>query len=188
MKKIMTIMAVCCSFAFISCDNDKKETDSKEIAEDKNEAKFDNTKMENDAEFVTDVADGGMLEVKLGELAQTKAGSADVKELGKMLTAEHAKANGELAVAAAKNNITMASGLSTDNQKKYDDLAAKSGAEFDKDYTHFLKEAHEKTIKKIEDEIANGKNADIKAWATATLPVIKNHADMVNKVHDKVNK
>lgn len=188
MKQFMIgLLAIGC-LTVMACNNAGKETDAKEMADDKNDKKMEVTKVDNDADFVTAVADGGMLEVKLGELAQSKSGSALVKDLAKMLVNDHTKANNELAEAARKNNITMATGLSSDNQAKYDDMAAKSGVDFDKAYTALLKSAHEKTIGKLDDEIANGHNADVKAWATATLPVIKHHSEMVVQVHDKVHK
>lgn len=187
MKKMMSGFIAILSFVLFSCNsNDQK--DPKDIADEKNDKKMENTKMADDAGFVTDVADGGMLEIKLGELAQTKASLVIVKDLAKMLISDHTKANNELAEAARKSNISMATGLSADRQKKYDDLAAKTGIDFDKEYTDLLKSAHEKTIKKLEEEIAGGHNADIKAWATTTLPVIKHHAEMVAQVYDKVRK
>lgn len=189
MKKTFLATVAIASLFIVSCNSsDTDSTDSKKQAETQNEQKFDDTKMENDAEFVTDVADGGMLEVKLGDLAQTNSTNAQVKELGMMLKNEHAKANADLVAAAKKNNVTVAADISNDSKKKYDDLAVKKGADFDKDYTALLKDAHAKTIEKLEKEISDGKNADIKAWATATLPVIKHHNEMILKVHDDVRK
>lgn len=84
------------------------ETDSKELAEDQNEEKFEDSKIETDTEFAVTAADGGMLEVKLGKLAQTTSTSSHVKMLGQMMADDHAKSNDELIALAGKKNIYLA--------------------------------------------------------------------------------
>ena len=91
-----------CLTLLFSCGQ-KHETDSKEIADDQNAEKFDkseggmgaNQAIEKDADFAVKVADGGMLEVRLGELAQSNASSPEVKRFGQHMITDHSKANEE---------------------------------------------------------------------------------------------
>lgn len=85
---------------FTACSN--KATDSEEIAEDQNEEQFEDNKKENDAEFAVAAADGGMLEVQLGKLAQTNGASNEVKMPGEMVVTDHTKSNDELIALATR--------------------------------------------------------------------------------------
>ena len=67
MRTKATFLLVLCFLAFIACSK-KTESDSKEIAEDQNKENVDKD-LQRDSEFAVSAADGGLLEVKLGELA-----------------------------------------------------------------------------------------------------------------------
>src|SRR4051812_20462780 len=53
-------------------------------------------RMGSDHTFVTKAAQGGLAEVKLGQLATQKASSSDVKAFGQQMVDDHSKANDEL--------------------------------------------------------------------------------------------
>lgn len=89
------------------------------MTEEANEQKLDSTNLEDDAEFAVKAADGGMMEVRLGELSKTNASSAQVKKFGDMMVSDHSKANDELKSLAAQKNITLPTALSGDKQKKW---------------------------------------------------------------------
>ena len=188
MKKVIGYSFIALAISVASCNNgDDKSTDAKDVAKDQNDKKFDSTNKEDDAKFAVNVADGGMLEVKLGQLAQMNGSSAAVKEFGKSMVTDHTKAGDELKAAAQKYNISLPAALSDDSQKTYDKLAAKKGADFDKDYTDQMKDDHEKTIKAFQKEADNGNNAELKGWAATTLPTLQHHLDMVNMMEKSMD-
>src|SRR5436305_12043310 len=143
MKKIFWLLV---PFSVIACNNSGK--DSVEKADSTNEAKTDSTNHYNDttsksrvlgvdestSNFMVNVADVGMTEVKLGELAEKKALSKRVKQFARMMVSDHSTANEELKRLAAKKNVTLPKTIGNDHQKKIDDLSKKSGREFDKAY------------------------------------------------------
>ena len=61
MKKVKTssLLFAACFFALVSCATKNNQEDSKEVAEEQNEAKFDDTKLDDDTEFAVAAADGG---------------------------------------------------------------------------------------------------------------------------------
>ena len=186
-NKMSLFLLMACIIACASCAK-KTETDSKEIAEDQNEEKFDTTKVEDDAEFAVAAADASLLEVKLGELAQSKGTAASVKELGKMMVADHSKANEELTSLAGRKNISLPATLSEKHQKKYDDLAAKSGEDFDKAYSEAMVDGHKDVISKFKEESEDGTDAELRAWATEKLPTLQHHLSMSESTRDGVKK
>jgi putative membrane protein len=144
MKNIKTLSVLFAAFFFtlVSCGTKNNQDDSKEIAEEQNEQKFEETDLEDDTDFAVKAADGGMLEVQLAQLALTKASSSKVKEFAQKMIDDHSKANEELKSLAQTKNITLPTTLSDENQKDYNDLAEKSGAEFDKAYCDFMVKDH----------------------------------------------
>ena len=68
-----------------SCGNNNSK-DTKDVAEDHNDAKFDKNDNEKDAQFLVNAAEINMEEISLGQLAQQKGSTNHVKELGKITT------------------------------------------------------------------------------------------------------
>lgn len=185
MKKIaLNVLLAASLFTAVACNETKKD-DSTEIADDQNEAKFDN-RMEDDTEFAVVAADGGMLEVQLGKLAQKNGMSSTVKDFGTMMETEHGKANDELKNLAQAKNITLPAMMSSDHQKDYDDLAAKTGADFDKAYADFMVKDHKDDIDEFKEEGNDGKNADLKAWAAGKVPTLEMHLQKAQAMQDAV--
>ncbi|MEO6284471.1 MAG: DUF4142 domain-containing protein [Dyadobacter sp.] len=184
MKKITLTSFVLASMLVFSACNSNKSEDSKEVAEEQNEEKLDDTKLEDDSEFAVAAADGGMIEVQLGELAQTNAASADVKKFGATMAKEHGMANDELKALAGQKNITLPMSLSDDKQKKYDDLSKKKGAEFDKAYLSYMVDDHKEDISEFEEAAKDAKDPDVKSWAAGKVPTLKHHLEMAEALHD----
>ncbi len=183
-KKTLNILMLAALLTSFSCGNSKKEEDTKEVAEEQNEEKFEDTNIEKDTEFAVDVADEGMLEVQLGQLALTNATSAQVKAFAQTMVTDHGTANDELKSAAAQKAITLPAALSEKAQKTYDDFAQKKREDFDKDYVNLMIDNHKETINKFEKESENGKDADLKTWATGKLAALKHHLEMAEQLKD----
>lgn len=186
MKKIvLSSMIIASMMAFSSCNSNKSE-DSKEVAEDLNEQKFDSTKIEDDTEFAVEVADEGLLEVKLGELAQTNGASSAVKEFGKMMVTAHSKANEELTALASQKNISLPLSLSADNQKKVDELTSKKGKDFDKAYAALMVDDHKDDLEEFQEAAKEGIDPEVKAWAAGKVATLQQHLEKAQALKDAV--
>lgn len=184
---LMAIGMLCC---FTACDNGHNNTangeDATKMADSANDKKLDNTKLEDDADWAVKAADGGMEEVALGKLAEEHGTNPKVKELGKMMVADHSKANEELKALAAKKNITLPVAMSEKHQKDHDDLAKKTGADFDREYTKMMVDDHQDDIDEFQKEADHGKDADVKNWAAGKVPVLQHHLEMAKAARDAV--
>jgi putative membrane protein len=190
MKKLMLNAAIFASAIFLatSCSDRRAENeDSKEIAKEENDAKFDDTEIEGDTKFAVKAADAGMLEVKLGELALAKGVSQEVKDFGKMMVDEHSKANEELKAIAAQKNISLPATLSEDCQETYDKLAAKSGTEFDEAFAEHMVKDHKDDIDAFKKQAEKGDDPDLKSWAAGKIPTLEHHLDMAKATEEAVD-
>jgi len=192
MKKLMYVMAIS-ALAFQACNGGNK--DAKESADSLNMAKDTTTSAtatggiaveEADAKFTTQAAVGGMAEVELGKLALEKSSNPQVKEFATMMVKDHGMANTELMAIAKQKNITLPSTVDDEHKKKMDDLSKKTGADFDKAYVSAMVDGHKSTLKLMEDESKDGKDADLKSFATKTAPIVQSHLVMINKINDSM--
>lgn len=186
-------MIVMAAFAFQGCSNGSK--DSKETADSLNAAKDTTTDASatggvavdnDDAMFSTEAAAGGMAEVELGKIALTKSSNAKVMEFANMMVNDHGKANEELKMIAQSKNISLPTALDEKHQKLMNDLNALSGRDFDKKYVDAMVDGHKKTLDLMEKEAKDGKDADLKAFAAKTAPIVKGHLDMIQKMQDSM--
>jgi putative membrane protein len=142
----------------------------------------------SDASFIVNVADAGMTEVQLGQLAQQKGMEKDVKNYGAMMEKDHTAAGDKLKAVAGSKNITVPSAVSPDMQKVIDGLQQKTGKDFDKAYINQMVDDHKKVIGMFEDESKNGSDADIKAFADSTLPTLRMHLEKAQECHKMMKK
>lgn len=202
MKKLNVLfLAGFTALAFQACNSSSKS--STDIAQDSNSKKDTSGMMssndtttsaaggvlkvdKDDADFAVTAANGGMAEVALGQLAQQKATDPEVKAFGAKMVTDHTKANEKMMALAKQKNITLPAAVGTDEQKIMDDLSKKTGKDFDKAYVDAMVKDHDKDVKLFEDETKNGKDADVKAFASTTLPVLKMHQSMIKAIDKKM--
>jgi putative membrane protein len=159
-----------------SCINNNP-ADTKEVAEDKNEQKFNNNNNEKNAQFLVEAAEINREEISLGQLAQQKGTSSHVKELGKMLEDAHTKSLNDLTAMAKTKNISLPI-AQTDNVKDaYNKLNGKSGNDFGKEYSSMMVNGNKKAIELFEKAAMDATDPDIKEWARSTLPSLRTHLD-----------
>lgn len=132
----------------------------------------------DDADFVKKAAVGGMAEVAAGELAKQKAQSPEKKQFGETMVADHTKTNNELKAIAEKKNMTVPAKLDSAHEKAIASLGKKDGEDFDKAFKKQMVGDHEKTIKLFEKQSKDGKDPELKDFATRTLPALKHHLEM----------
>ena len=134
--------------------------------------------MHGDNSFVTKAAEGGMAEVQMAQLAQSKAHSQAVKDLANRLYTDHSKAGDELKNIAGKANVTWPSSLNMKQQREYNKLQTLSGADFDREYVSYQIRVHKEDINMFQHEAEHGTNPDVKAWAAKNLPTLREHLHM----------
>jgi len=137
----------------------------------------------NQDSFWADAAQSGMAEVALGNLALQKSQNEDVKRLAQMVVDDHSKANDQLKTLAASKSATLPADVSAKQKATMDKLNGLSGDAFDKEFVKTMVKDHEAAIKLFQKQADSGSDADVKAFATATLPTLRSHLDMANSLN-----
>ncbi len=139
-----------------------------------------------DKDFVMKVAEGGMLEVDLGQLAAAKAMSQDVKDFGNRMVTDHGKANDELKAIAAGKGLTVPTQPGDEEKKLSNELSQKSGAAFDKAYIAEMIKGHDMVAKNLDKASKELTDPDLKAFVAKTLPVVQDHLNMAKQIDSKL--
>jgi len=129
----------------------------------------------DDRGFVAKAAVGGLAEVQLGELAQRNGASSQVKQFGAQMVRDHGKANEELKGIASAKAIQPPAQLDAKHAELSARLQKLSGAEFDREYVRAMLDAHKADVALFERQAANGRDAELKAFAQKTLPTLRQH-------------
>jgi len=140
-----------------------------------------------DKKFVIEAAMGGMAEVEMGRLATEKAASSDVKNFGQKMVDDHSKANDELKALANQKGIMVPAELSPKDKAMRDQLAKLSGDAFDRAYMKMMVKDHTKDVADFQKASTNGKDGDVKGFASKTLPTLQEHLQMARDVAGKVS-
>lgn len=136
--------------------------------------------------FARVAAEGGLAEVKLGQLAQEKAASQTVKDFGRRMVTDHSKANEELKTAASQRSITLPDHPSAKEQAIYRRLSKLSGKRFDAVYARVMVQDHDHDIAAFRREAEYGKDGAVKDFASQTLPTLEQHLRLVRQMYRKV--
>ena len=184
MKKLFLIPATLLAVvSFQACNNNQQNTDSVDSAQEMNDSMMVNSEAHS-TDFLTEAASGGMMEVELGKLAQEQASHPRVKAFGQMMVTDHTKANSELMALAQSKSVALPAEMGEDHQEHFNDLKAKKGADFDKAYMDMMVKDHKEDVDAFEDAAQDTEDAEVSAFASKTLPVLKMHLDSAQAIHD----
>lgn len=188
-KALLLVTFVIPVLLITSCGNPQRSSDTKDAAQDRNEARFDDNKQENDAQFLVNAAEINLKQIQLGKLAQQKGRTAHVKELGKRMEDSYTKSQRDLTALAQRKSITIPTSPTDDVRDAYNDLNEKSADDFDEAYIDMMVNQHEDAIKTFEDATTDMYDTDIKNWAIAALPDLRtnlNHSIESQNKHDEL--
>jgi putative membrane protein len=134
--------------------------------------------------FVMKAAQDGMTEVEAGKVALMKSQDPTIRSFAKRMVDDHGKANAELASIAKAKGIDAPKELDAEHQAMLDTLSAKSGPEFDREYSQHMNMDHSKAIALFESA-SKTSDPDLASFAKKTLPTLKQHKQLAEKLPGK---
>ncbi|MBA4053487.1 MAG: hypothetical protein C0490_02125 [Marivirga sp.] len=146
--------------------NQKSATNKKEDISDTNT-------LDNDVKFAELVAENGLLEVQLAALSINKSSSDTIKRFAVSMMTDHTVFNSELQQIVELKDITLPHTLSQKSQKKYNELAGKSGHEFDEAYCAFLVRERQEVVLRFKEEAESGNDPELKEWAARKIVALE---------------
>jgi putative membrane protein len=139
--------------------------------------------------FLKTASHNGMAEVSLANLALRMASNPDIQAFAKHMIEDHTAANNRIMDLAKADKVTLGKDLSPKRkevEKKLEKMNDRDRA-FDRAYLDQTIKDHQKSIKLFEKQAEHGTDADVRAFATETLPKLKMHLDMATALDAKLN-
>ncbi len=143
----------------------------------------DNAFSQADKQFVKQATEGSNAEIALGNLAQEKAKSEDVKQFGQKMVSDHTNLNQQMQPVAQQMGLSL-SPDEMDAKSKATEAKLKmlSGDAFDKAYIKAMVADHHEDLAKFKREIATTKNSDLKTSVEQGKQTIQEHLDLAEKL------
>jgi putative membrane protein len=141
-----------------------------------------------DSTFVTKAAAGGMAEVENARLALERAQSSEIKQHAQQMIDDHSKANEELKGIASDKNLAVPAQLDAAHKKAHEKLQDLSGAAFDKEYANQEVKDHQDAVALFKQQSRSGSDAELKQFASTTLPKLEHHLQEARKLESKTGR
>jgi len=141
---------------------------------------------DEDKEFMTEAAQGSMLEIALGKHVAAETTDPDVKALGNRTAEDHARAHEELKQIAARKGLKLPTQLEEDRREEFSEMTRLSGTKLDAEYADEMVEDHEMHVKDFREAAREVKDPELRAWAARTLPILEKHLEEARRIKAKV--
>jgi putative membrane protein len=136
------------------------------------------------ASFVKLAAQDGMAELEVARAALAKSQDPSVRSLAQRLVTDHGKVNAELESIATHKGIDVPRSLDAEHRVRVDALTAKSGAEFDREFSQRMNMDHIKAIALFESATKTA-DPELAQFAKKTLPTLREHKQLAEKLPGK---
>lgn len=142
---------------------------------------------DQDKQFLTKVSQGGFDEIKLSELAESKATNPQVKAFAHKMVVEHRALDGRMQPFAVAWGLTQPTMLDPDHQAEYDKLNGLSGADFDKQYMNVMENDHHDALNLFNEEAKTTTDTKFKVAVIHGQSMVAAHTHMADSLGAKLS-
>lgn len=143
---------------------------------------FSQTASDVDKKFVKAALEGGTAEIRLGQLAEQKSNSADVRQFGRRMVTDHTRMGDQMRQVAQQIGVVPANSISVSEKAVQMKLGMLSGDTFDKAYLKAMVKAHEDDLAAFNQEVATGTSPDVKHAAKVGTQTISVHLELAKQL------
>ena len=172
-----------------SCGNSTNESETSDTTlADKMEAGVDSVQAalagNPDQDFVKDAVEMNTKELTWLNAGNTMGTDKELKGHAKMMIADHEKMGMDVKDHAAKKALELPNVDTTGEV----DLNEKKGRDWDRKWAEKMVDDHQKVIKRFENAQNDVKDEELRTMITNTLPKLRSHLEMSEKLRDRLSK
>ncbi len=140
-----------------------------------------------DQAFVKKALEGGVAEVQLGQLAQEKSQSNDVKQFGQKMVEDHTQLGDQIKPIAQQLGVKEPNGPSKKDKQLIAKLQGLSGTQFDEAYIQAMLKDHKQDLKEFKSEAQTAQNPNLRQAAQQGAGVVSQHLQMIQQIAQNHN-
>ncbi len=141
----------------------------------------------NPQDFLQRAYQDNQTEIQLGQLAQQKGQSQQVKDFGQHLVQGHQTLNDKLTQLASQKGIQLDTKLDTRHQMMVDRLSSLSPADFDKQFINEQVMLHRRDVALYQAAADKNTDPDVKSFAQTSVPALREHLQMAQTQASIIN-
>jgi putative membrane protein len=170
-----------------SCEVDAAKLELKDIQAQATNASISlNFRSLGDQEFIREVLEDGTTKVMLGQLAQKKSQSDDVKQFGQTMAQDNSQFNEQVLAQVAKLiGLEGPRGLSKKDKQLAASFEALSGPQFDEEYSKLMVKEHQRDLKEFTSEAHNTEDRIMKMAAGHGMNIVSQHLELIEEIAQK---
>ena len=135
-----------------------------------------------DQAFIREMLQSDAVEVQLGQLAQEKSQSDDVKQFAEKMMENRKRLDDQLAPLAKQYDVSQPKGPDKKTKQEIAKMQTLSGPQFDEEYIRTVEKAHEKDVKSFKQAAEASQDPNVQRTAQADAPVIEQHLAAIQKI------
>ena len=142
--------------------------------------------LSDDKNFLEHAAEGNNAEIALANMALKKTTRPGLKAFARRIVTDHEKANGQLKTIASENHVPIPTGTSVKYKAEEARLAMLEGRDFEDEYVNTMIDNHQADVEAYQKQVQYGADADLKKFASLTIPLLRQHLSMAKTVQVKM--
>jgi putative membrane protein len=135
-----------------------------------------------DQAFIRQMFESDAVEVQLGQMAQEKSQSDDVKQFAQKMIENRKRLDDQLTPLAKHLDVSQPKGPDKKSKQEIAKLQALSGQQFDEEYIRTIEKAHEKDVKNFKQASETSQDPNVQRTAQTDAPVIEQHLQAIQKL------
>lgn len=128
-----------------------------------------------DTQFMIKAAQSDQTEIQTSQLALQRSRNPEVRQYAERMITEHTASSKRLMPIAMQKKVTLPKDVGPANKPLLNQLARLSGTQFDKAYIAGQAQAHAKTQAEFQRYLREGRDPQLRAFATQVLPIVQGH-------------
>ncbi|HET6797552.1 MAG TPA: DUF4142 domain-containing protein [Gemmatimonadales bacterium] len=139
-----------------------------------------------DLPFLQTAASANLMEIQLGQLAQTKGSNNAVKQFGKRMVTDHTRLEQQVSSLTSRNGVSLNPSLNSEAQSNVSQLQNLSGDQFDKAYMSMMIQGHQKDVIDFQSQSQSANSSQVRQLASNSLPILRQHLTLAQQVGSQV--
>jgi predicted outer membrane protein len=128
-----------------------------------------------DRDLLIKVRQAGLWEGPTGQQAQQRASSARVREVGRLISAEHADLDARVREVSARLGVPLPNQPSDQQKGWIAEIGSQSGSDFDRTFVQLLRAAHGKVLSVITGVRSGTRNDLVRQFAATSAQFVTRH-------------